>query len=203
MNTVLRVTWSVIALGEHEEEHGLTGTRTPDVIAGHLGAAACLSDLESQSTRELVEALRHATKGHRLAYESILHQNIGEGNVMIAPEGALFKKYTADFNILFNWNEFPAVIYLEISIESWKKYARMMEALRYDLESRSNVSGEDLVDETARDRGVSFLMADCDDIFDQLCIPLKNLPILVPGNQPVPEKFLATGEVYGTYAKLY
>lgn len=45
---------------------------------------------------------------------------------MIAPEGALFKKYTADFDILFNWNEFPAVIYLEISIESWKKYARMM-----------------------------------------------------------------------------
>lgn len=58
------------------------------------------------------------------------------------------------------------------------------------------MSGEDLIDETARDRSVSFLMADCDDMH-------VDCAILVPGNQPVPGKFLATGEVYGTYAKLY
>ncbi|EED84109.1 predicted protein [Postia placenta Mad-698-R] len=75
-------------------------------------------------TYQLIEAFRDAIMGHQRAYEAgIIHRDISEGNVLLA-EDASFTGFIGDFDHSFNWKTFLKRRGLEVSRESWEKYAR-------------------------------------------------------------------------------
>ncbi|KAF9808132.1 hypothetical protein IEO21_07968 [Rhodonia placenta] len=75
-------------------------------------------------TYQLIEAFRDAIIGHQRAYEAgIIHRDISEGNVLLA-EDESFTGFIGDFDHSFNWKTFLKERGLEVSRESWEKYAR-------------------------------------------------------------------------------
>ncbi|KAH9831785.1 uncharacterized protein C8Q71DRAFT_714969, partial [Rhodofomes roseus] len=78
---------------------------------------------EFKSTKQLVMALRDAVEGHRQAYEAgVLHGDISEGNVMIAPRDAPFSGYIQDFDLSFSWKSFLQQRMDKVDLATWDEY---------------------------------------------------------------------------------
>ncbi|TFY58765.1 hypothetical protein EVJ58_g6212 [Rhodofomes roseus] len=107
---------------------------------------------EFESTRELVLALRDAVEGHRQAYEAgLVHRDISEGNVMIAPKGARFRGYIQDFDFSFCWKWFLQKRKEKVDLATWEEYC-----VQHGHEPRSK---KDPVNESKERTGTIFFMA--------------------------------------------
>ncbi|KAH9915211.1 uncharacterized protein B0H18DRAFT_1042164 [Fomitopsis serialis] len=67
-------------------------------------------------TKQLAMALRDAIEGR------VIHRDISEGNVMIAPEGAAFSGFIQDLDYSFNWKWFLHKRETQVDLAKWEEY---------------------------------------------------------------------------------
>ncbi|KAH9915204.1 uncharacterized protein B0H18DRAFT_1215589 [Fomitopsis serialis] len=103
-------------------------------------------------TKQLAMALRDAIEGHRRAYEAgVIHRDISEGNVMIAPEGAAFSGFIQDLDYSFNWKWFLYRRKMQVDLAKWEEYC-----VQHGYEPRSK---EDPDNDSKERTGTVYFMA--------------------------------------------
>ncbi|KAH9919939.1 uncharacterized protein B0H18DRAFT_1106455 [Fomitopsis serialis] len=183
--------------------HELVGYRT---IAGAHNAPEMGRLNERSHTRLVLETVgtplaiqAYEAAGHGAARRhrgtsagvrgGVIHRDISEGNVMIAPEGAAFSGFIQDLDYSFNWKWFLYRRKMQVDLAKWEEYC-----VQHGYEPRSK---EDPDNDSKERTGTVYFMAieilrseitheARHDLEHQTILAIEGVPPLkVPGNEPL------------------